>query len=79
MCNWAVKDLDCPIAGCFGLSIKMPDKFVAEKQPGLPPAPTRFIGDPDSDPFFRTGNVTFQNVSSQVAGSCYYSVPPMQH
>ncbi|HXP07882.1 MAG TPA: G8 domain-containing protein [Acidobacteriaceae bacterium] len=79
VCNWAVKDLDCPIAGCFGLSIKMPDKFVAEKQPGLPPAPTRFIGDPDSDPFFRTGNVTFQNASSQVAGSCYYSVPPMQH
>ena len=79
VCNWAVKDIDCPIAGCFGLSIKMPENFVAAKQPGLPPAPVRFTGDAESDPFFRTGNVTFENASRKVAGACYYSVPPMQH
>jgi hypothetical protein len=79
VCNWAVKDIDCPIAGCFGLSIKMPGEFKAVKQTGLPPAPIRFTGDPESDPFFRAGNVTFKNESQTVAGSCYYSVPPMQH
>jgi hypothetical protein len=78
VCNWAVKDIDCPIAGCFAVSIKLPDNFVAAKQPGLPPAPIRFTGDPASDPFFRAGIVTFENASKGIAGSCYYSVPPMQ-
>ncbi len=79
VCSWAVKDIDCPIAGCFGLSIKMPGTFVAEKQTGLPPTPIHFTGDPNSDPFFRTGNVTFENASRKVAGACYYSAPPTQH
>jgi len=73
-----VKDIDCPIAGCFGVSIKMPANFVAERQRDLPPAPSRFTGDPDSDPFFHKGNVTFDNVSREVAGSCYYNVAPQQ-
>jgi hypothetical protein len=77
VCSWAVKDIDCPIEGCFGLSITMPANFVAAKQPGLPPAPVPFTEGPDSA-FFRTGNVTFKNASEAVAGSCYYSVPPMQ-
>ena len=79
VCSWAVKDIDCPIAGCFGLSIRMPDKFLAAKQPGLPPAPAHFTGDAESDPFFRNGNVTFDNAPRHLAGSCYYSTPPMQH
>jgi hypothetical protein len=57
----------------------MPGRFIAEEQPLLPPAPARFTGDPESDPFFRNGNVTFENAPRKVAGSCYYSVPPMQH
>jgi hypothetical protein len=77
VCSWAVKDIDCPIAGCFGLSIKLPDNFVAAEQPGLPPPPIRYTGDPASDPFFHEGNVTFENASEDVAGSCYYNVPPM--
>jgi hypothetical protein len=53
----------------------MPDNFVAEKQLGLLSAPIRYTGDPASDPLFRTGNVTFENASKGVAGSCYYNVP----
>ncbi len=78
VCNWAIKDIDCPIAGCFGLSVRMPDNFVATKQPRLPLVPIRFAGDMESDPIFRAGNVTFENASKAVAGSCYYSVPPTQ-
>jgi hypothetical protein len=78
ICAWAVRDIDCPIAGCFGLSITMPGNFVAARQPDLPPAPIHFTGDPESDPFFRAGNVAFKNEPPSVAGSCYYNVPPTQ-
>jgi hypothetical protein len=79
VCNWAVKDIDCPIAGCFGLSITMPRTFEAVKQPGLPPPPVRYVGDSESDPFFRIGHVTFDNASEEIAGACRYPAPPMQH
>ena len=78
VCSWAVKDIDCPINGCFGFSVTMTDKFLAAKQINLPPTPIRFVGDPASDPFFRQGNVTFENATETVAGSCYYRVPPTQ-
>jgi G8 domain len=78
VCSWGVRDIDCPIAGCFGFAITMPDAFVATKQPGLPPVPIRFTGDPGSDTYFNKGNVTFFNVSSGIAGSCRYPAPPEQ-
>jgi G8 domain len=77
VCKWAVKDIDCPLEGCFGLSITMPRTFEAVRQPGLPPPPTRFVG-PESDPFFHIGHVTFDNASEEIAGACRYPSPPVQ-
>lgn len=36
--KWAGKDIDCPDGGCYGFSVKMPDKFVATGQGSTPPA-----------------------------------------
>ena len=54
----------------------MPASFVAEKQPGLPPPPIHFTGDPASDPYFTPGKITFYNVPEDVATQCYYKTPP---
>ncbi len=36
-CGWAGKDIDCPMGGCYGFSVKMPDDFVASDQQMSPP------------------------------------------
>jgi hypothetical protein len=79
VCAWSNKDIDCPIAGCFGFSVTMPDGFVAAKQPNLPPAPVHFVGDPKSDPYFAPETVPFYNVNESISGGqCYYNTPPKQ-
>jgi hypothetical protein len=79
VCGWSNKEIDCPIAGCFGFSITMPVGFVAAKQTDLPPAPIHFVGDPGSDPYFDKGTVQFYNVDQSISGAqCHYDMPPAQ-
>ena len=57
----------------------MPDKFVAAKQPNLPPPPVHFVGDTRSDPYFANGTVQFYNVAESISGAqCHYDMPPVQ-
>lgn len=79
VCSWSNKEIDCPIAGCFGFSVTMPGSFVATKQSDLPPAPIHFVGDAGSDPYFAQGTVQFYNVDSSISGAqCHYDMPPVQ-
>lgn len=79
VCAWSNKEIDCPIAGCFGFSVTMPGDFVASEQSDLPPAPIHFVGDSESDPYFAQGTVQFYNVDSSISGAqCHYDMPPVQ-
>jgi hypothetical protein len=79
VCAWSNKEIDCPIAGCFGFSVTMPQTFVAAKQPNLPPPPVHFVGDTLSDPYYANGAVQFYNVAQSVSGAqCRYDMPPVQ-
>lgn len=79
VCAWSNKEIDCPIAGCFGFSMTMPASFVAAKQSDLPPAPIHFVGDSGSDPYFAPGTVQFFNVNQSISGAqCHYDMPPVQ-
>jgi hypothetical protein len=79
VCAWSNKEIDCPIAGCFGFSVTMPGNFVAAKQSNLPPDPIHFVGDPSSDIYFAPGKVQFFNVAESISGAqCYYDSPPVQ-
>jgi len=69
VCALATKELDCPVAGCYGFRITMPASFEAVQQASLPPAPTTF-----SDPYF-TG-VTFEGGAEP--GNCAYNPIPKQ-
>jgi cell migration-inducing and hyaluronan-binding protein len=42
--DWAVKDFDCPNAGCVGFSFKLGNKFMAADQ-NKRPKPTKFPGE----------------------------------
>jgi cell migration-inducing and hyaluronan-binding protein len=76
VCSFATKDLDCPIAGCYGFRITMPGNFAAVPQTSLPPTPDLFTNiDPD---YFTKGKVTFVGASDTAAGNCYYSPVPTQ-
>ncbi len=33
ICSWAIKDMDCPLNGCFGFSVTLPANFVADDGP----------------------------------------------
>lgn len=79
VCAWSNKEVDCPVAGCFGFSVTMPGSFVAAKQSNLPPAPIHFVGDPGSDPYFAKGTINFYNVDQSISGTqCHYDMPPTQ-
>jgi len=44
VCSWAIKDIDCPLNGCFAWGIALPATFQAG---GVkPPVPTKFPQDP---------------------------------
>ncbi len=67
VCALATKELDCPVAGCYGFRITMPGNFAAVQQPI--PAPTTF-----SDPYFN--GVTFGGGAEP--GNCAYDPIPKQ-
>jgi hypothetical protein len=74
VCSWGTKDIDCPVAGCFGFAVTLPATFELGTAPLPPPDPVLFTAaDPD---YFGPGNVKFASASQSVAGSCYYNVPP---
>jgi hypothetical protein len=78
VCSYAVKDLDCPVAGCYGFSIWMPISF-APQATVIPPPPTVLYTAADPA-YFAKGVVTFQDPGQKVAGTCQYSpVPTQQH
>ena len=44
VCAWAIKDIDCPLKGCFAFGITMPDKFMTGIA-ATPPVPGKFSAD----------------------------------
>jgi hypothetical protein len=79
VCAWSNKEVDCPIAGCFGFSVTLPAAFAPDPIVDLPPAPIHFVGDPGSDPYFAPGTVKFYNVDESISGAqCHYDQPPLQ-
>ena len=80
VCAWSNKEVDCPIGGCFGFSVTLPNGFNPDPTVDLPPAPIHFVGDPGSDPYFAPGTVKFYNVDESISGTqCHYDQPPLQH
>jgi hypothetical protein len=76
VCSFATKDIDCPVAGCYGFRVTLPGTFEIEpNKTALPPPTPGLIA---SDPYFRNENVTFTTAIGDVAGSCYYSSPPKE-
>jgi hypothetical protein len=64
--TWAVKDLDCPLGGCFGFGVRLPASF--DPSQGTRPAAACF---PQT-----TAWKTFTPASSAVAGTqCTYTPP----
>ncbi|HTD57056.1 MAG TPA: hypothetical protein VK670_16815, partial [Silvibacterium sp.] len=74
VCSWGVRDIDCPIAGCFGFAVTMPGAFALGPDTSPPPAPVPF----STDGYFKKDNVTFGSLDSAKAGECYYSTAPVQ-
>ncbi|HLI64277.1 MAG TPA: hypothetical protein VKV05_12830 [Terriglobales bacterium] len=70
VCVWAIKDIDCPLAGCFAFGITMPGSF----QTGIakPPVPQKFIDDKEYNWL-----VPFELVDKGVSGAqCNYTQQP---
>jgi len=66
VCAWSIKDLDCPLNGCFAFGITLPDNFMT----GIakPAAPGKFSQDQNYN-----WNLPFQMVGEGVAGKqCTY-------
>ncbi|WP_235940120.1 hypothetical protein [Bradyrhizobium hipponense] len=78
--TWAVKDLDCPSAGCFGFSFKLPAGFKAlnQGQAGRP-TPTAFPATGDFATRFLNTKVVPDNASRAQGGGeteCFYRRVP---
>jgi hypothetical protein len=76
VCSYATKDIDCPIEGCYGFQITLPD--ASHFKPGngrQPPTPGLYT----ADAYFQKGNVTFTAANKGVAGGCFYSPAPIQN
>jgi len=72
VCAWAIKDIDCPLNGCFAFGITMDQNF----KTGIakPPAPTQFSKDPNYSQNWGIGwDLVDQSISGQ---QCHYSAPP---
>ncbi|MFD2054083.1 hypothetical protein ACFSQT_13550 [Mesorhizobium calcicola] len=73
---WAVKDLDCPAAGCFGFSFKLPAGFKAQDQgQAARPTPTEFPATGDFATRFLNTKVEPDNASHAQDGvetECFY-------
>ena len=68
VCSWAIKDIDCPLKGCFTFGITMPSLFktgIATK----PPVPAKYSDDKDYN-----WSIPFDFVDSKVSGAqCHYT------
>jgi hypothetical protein len=68
VCSWAIKDIDCPLEGCFAFGITMPSLFktgIATK----PPVPAKYSDDKDYN-----WSIPFDFVDSGVSGAqCHYT------
>jgi hypothetical protein len=77
VCSFATKDVDCPVDGCYGFRITLPDTFEIEpnKIEPVPPAPGLYT----DDTYFQKPNVTFVSATQDVAGNCFYQTTPAQN
>jgi len=70
---WAVKDIDCPLKGCFAFGVTLPSNF----KPGIspnPPAPLKFTDDPN---YANDWGIPLMPVDESISGEqCHYSSPP---
>jgi hypothetical protein len=72
VCSWAIKDIDCPLKGCFAWGITLPPTF----QTGVakPAAPGKFTDDPN---YANDWAIPWNLVDQSVSGAqCHYSAPP---
>jgi hypothetical protein len=72
VCSWSVKDLDCPLNGCFAFGITMPANFMT----GIakPPVPGKFTDDPN---YGTDWAVPWILAKQSTAGKqCTYTAPP---
>jgi hypothetical protein len=73
VCAWAIKDMDCPLNGCFAFGITMPGSF----ETGVattPPVPLKFTDDPQ---YTKNWDTAYQLVDQTITGAqCHYSAPP---
>jgi len=78
VCSYAVKELDCPVDGCYGFSILMPAVFAPQATVIPPPATVLYT---TADPaYFAKGVVTFDDPGAEKAAACQYTpVPTQQH
>ena len=80
--NWAVKELDCPIGGCIGFGVTLPQSFTQANAPQPPFTPTSQVVKPACFPKTTVWDYPagFKRVSETVAGKqCTYSAPPADH
>ncbi len=67
VCSWAIKDIDCPLKGCFSWGITLPNSFATGM--AKPPMPTQFPQDP-------TKLVLPPDGYSGGGNQCAYTAPP---
>jgi len=82
VCAWAIKDIDCPLNGCFAFGITMPPPPPMGQcsMPGFktgcakPPVPGKFTDDPN---YSMDWAIPFDLVGQGISGAqCHYTAPP---
>ena len=68
--EWAVKDIACPDAGCYGFGVTMPSAF-SNATHVTPPTPACFPNTPDWNVGFAAG--------TKNSGGCVYTTLPSSH
>jgi hypothetical protein len=77
VCAVAVKELDCPVNGCYGFSITMPSSFTTFMTP-KPPPPTQLYATTEPS-YFAKDKVIFVDPGDSVSGTqCHYEPVPVQ-
>jgi len=72
VCAWAIKDIDCPLNGCFAFGITLPDTFATGM--AKPPKLGRFTDDPN---YIKNWGITWDLADQNVSGpQCHYTAPP---
>jgi hypothetical protein len=72
VCAWAVKDIDCPLKGCFSFGITLPPTF--KTGVAKPPVPGKFTDDPN---YPADWALPWYEVDQTISGKqCTYTAPP---